>query len=418
MLDLARKSGRFFWLTVVGGILVTAALEAEEPQAERKPIVLTAEAAELHRNSLLIDGHNDLPWELRERGSVDFSSFDLAKRQPEIHTDIPRLREGGVGAQFWSVYVPVRYGYQGTALNSTIEQIELVKSMIRRYPNDFALALSTDDIQQIRSTGRIASLIGVEGGHCIENSLGNLEQLYRLGARYMTLTHNDSLSWADAATDREQSGGLNEFGREVVRTMNRLGMLIDLSHVSSATMHAALDESQAPVIFSHSSARAVCDVPRNVPDDVLSRLKELDGVVMVNFYSGFLTPAAAERYNARMALRRQLAEQFDADEVDRRVRAHIQRTPMPRGTIHDVLDHIMHMVEVAGAEHVGIGSDFDGVDSLPEQLEDVSTYPLLTQGMLDRGLTPDQIRGILGENLMRVMQKAEAVAKRLQSEQP
>lgn len=397
---------------------MAASLKADEPKDERKPIVLTDEAAELHRSCLLIDGHNDLPWELRDRGSADFSKLDISQRQDDLHTDIPKLREGGVGAQFWSVYVPVSYGYQGTALNSTIEQIELVKSMIRRYPNDFALALTTDDIEEIRKSGKIASLIGVEGGHCIEDSLGNLENLYRLGARYMTLTHSDTLSWADAATDDEKSGGLNEFGLEVIRNMNRLGMLVDLSHVSTATMHDALDESKAPVIFSHSSAQAVCDVPRNVPDDVLKRIKELDGVVMVNFYSGFIVPEAGERYKARMELRRKLEQEYDTDEVDRRVRAHIQRTPMPSGTIHDVLDHIMHMVEVAGAEHVGIGSDFDGVDSLPKQLENVSTYPLLTQGMLDRGLTADQIRLILGENVMRVMRKAEAVAKELQAEEP
>jgi membrane dipeptidase len=401
---------------VLGGAMTAERTWGAEPSSERPPIVLTDEAEELHRSCLLIDGHNDLPWELRERGSVDFSKLDISQLQPELHTDIPRLRKGGMGAQFWSVYVPVSYGYQGTALGSTIEQIELVKNMVSRYPNDFALAMTTDEIRKVRETGRIASLIGVEGGHCIEESLSNLENLYNLGARYMTLTHSDSLSWADAATDDEKNGGLSEFGREVVRTMNRLGMLVDLSHVSPATMHDALDESKAPVIFSHSSARAVADVARNVPDDVLLRLKELDGVVMVNFYSGFVVPEAGDIYKQRMELRRQLQKEYDADEVDRRVRAFVQRTAMPRGSIHDVLDHIMHMVEVAGAEHVGIGSDFDGIQSVPVQLEDVSTYPLLTQGMLDRGLTPDQIRGILGENLMRVMEKTEQVARDLQSQ--
>lgn len=386
-------------------------LEPEEgPKVARKPIVVTDEARELHFSSLLIDGHNDLPWEIRKNGSSDFSKLDISKRQPRIHTDIPRLREGGIGAQFWSVYVPVEFGYQGTALGSTIEQIQLVKTMIARYPNEFELALTTNDIERIHAAGRIASLIGVEGGHCIEESLGNLRNLYNLGARYMTLTHNDTLSWADSATDDARNEGLNEFGREVVRSMNAMGMLIDLSHVSDKTMHDVLDESTAPVIFSHSSARQVADVSRNVPDDVLVRIKELDGVVMVNFYSGFLVPEAVKIYNERIAIGRRLRGKVDKPEIDRQVARFLSENPMPRGSIHDVLDHIEHIAKVAGPEHVGIGSDYDGIGSTPEQLEDVSTYPLLTQGMLDRGFTPDQIRGILGGNLMRVMRKGEAVA--------
>jgi membrane dipeptidase len=249
-------------------------------KVQRTPIVLTDAARELQRRSLVIDGHNDLPWEIRTQGSSDFSKLDISQPQPKLHTDIPRLRKGGVGAQFWSVWVPVDLGYKGQALATTLEQIELVKLMLGRYPDTFELALSTGDIDRIHADGKIASLIGVEGGHCIEESLGTLRKLYELGGRYMTLTHTDTLSWADSGTDEAKSGGLSPFGEEVVRTMNELGMMVDLSHVSPETMHDALNVTTAPVIFSHSSARAVADHPRNVPDDVLKRLKEKDGVVV------------------------------------------------------------------------------------------------------------------------------------------
>ncbi len=250
----------------------------------------------------------------------------------------------------------------------------------------------------------------MEGGHCIEESLGSLRKLHELGARYMTLTHGDTISWADSGTDEERNGGLTEFGRGVIREMNRLGMMVDISHVSIDVMHQAIDTSSAPVIFSHSSARAVADHPRNVPDAVLLRLPEKDGVVMVNFFSAFVVPAAVDNYATLFKLRRKLrAGGLDEDAVDARVSKWRAQNRMPRGTIHDLLDHIDHIAEVAGVEHVGIGSDFDGVSVLPEGLEDVSCYPRITQGMIDRGYTPDQIRGVLGGNLLRVMRKAEAV---------
>jgi membrane dipeptidase len=406
---------RIAWLLLILFAMGATSFCTADEQAsnvERKPIVLSDAARELHRRSLVVDGHNDLPWEIRTQGSSDFSKIDISQPQPKLHTDIPRLREGGVGAQFWSVWVPVDLGYKGQALATTLEQIELVKLMLTHYPETFELALSTSDIERAHADGKIASLIGVEGGHCIEESLGTLRNLYELGARYMTLTHTDTLSWADSGTDEAKSGGLSPFGEEVVRTMNELGMMVDLSHVSPETMHDALDVTTAPVIFSHSSARAVADHPRNVPDDVLKRLKEKDGVVMVNFFSGFIVPEATNITKEGMALERKLrAEIDDADRRRQEMRRWFRQHPYPRGTIHDLLDHIDHIAEVAGVEHVGLGSDFDGISVVPEQLEDVSYFPYITQGLLDRGYSEAQIQGILGGNLMRVFRDVEAAAK-------
>ena len=378
---------------------------------ERPPVVLTDEARELHASLLLIDGHNDLPWELR--GRVD--ETDIAVPQKRLHTDIPRLRKGGVGAQFWSVWVPMSTAKRGQALSTTIEQIELVKAMIDRYPDVFELALTADDIERIHQSGRIASLIGMEGGHSIEGSLNVLRQLYGMGARYMTLTHSDSLDWVDSGTDEPKCGGLSPFGEDVVREMNRLGMMVDLSHVSPEAMKAALAVTAAPVIFSHSSARAVSDHPRNVPDDVLKLTAENGGVVMVNFFSAFIVPDAAKRDVERMAYRRkvdrELAKEDEIEAAMRRWDAEHGRGG--RGTIHTLIDHIDHIVKVAGIDHVGLGSDYDGISKLPAQLEDVSTYPYITQALLDRGYTPEQIRKVLGGNLLRVMRGAEETARRL-----
>ena len=399
-------------LFTLDNISVCSAAE-DEKQAERAPVVLTDRARELHRRSLVVDGHNDLPWEVRTQGESNFGKLDIAQPQPTLHTDIPRLRQGGVGAQFWSVWVPVDLGYKGEALATTLEQIELVKAMIARYPDTFGLALSTADIERIHGEGKIASLIGVEGGHCIEESLSVLRKLYELGARYMTLTHTDTLSWADAGTDEARHSGLTPFGEDVVRTMNELGMLVDLSHVSPETMHDTLNITTAPVICSHSSSRAVADHPRNVPDDVLKRLKEKDGVVMVNFFSGFIVPEATAITKDGMAEQRRLqAELDDPERVRREMRRWQRRHPYPRGTIHVLLDHIDHIAKVAGVEHVGLGSDYDGISVLPEQLDDVSYYPYITQGLLDRGYTESQIQAILGGNLMRVFRAAEAAAKK------
>lgn len=393
-------------LLVIACAMSTTARAADDPP----PVVVTDQARALHARSLVIDGHNDMPWELRKQGSSDFSKLDIAQPQQSLQTDIPRLRAGGVGAQFWSVWVPVDLGYRGEALATTLEQIELVKGMIRHYPDSFELALSTEDIERIHQEGKIASLIGVEGGHCIQDSLNALHKLYDLGARYMTLTHTDSLSWADSATDDAKNGGLTPFGEEVVRTMNELGMLVDLSHVSAETMNDAMDASAVPVIFSHSSARAVADHPRNVPDQVLKRIGAEDGVVMVNFFSGFIVPASVKTSLDGMLYQQQLRRTEDPATIDAKMLQWRETHPYPRGTIHDLLDHIDHIAQVAGPEHVGLGSDFDGVSVLPTQLDDVSCYPNITQGLLDRGYSEEQIQGILGGNLMRVFRAAEDYA--------
>ncbi|MGD9633724.1 MAG: dipeptidase, partial [Pirellulales bacterium] len=357
------------------------------------------------------------PWEIRTQAGGDFSTLDISAPQKSLQTDIPRLRQGGLGAQFWSVWVPVDLGYKGEALATTLEQIELVKRMIARYPDTFELALSTGDIERIHRQGKIASLIGVEGGHCIQESLAALEKLYDLGARYMTLTHTDTLSWADSGTDDAKNGGLTPFGEEVVRTMNRLGMLVDISHVSADTMHDTLDVSAVPVIFSHSSARAVADHPRNVPDDVLKRIHEKDGVVMVNFFSGFIVPSAVKASLDGMRYE-QMLRRTDPSSVEDKMAQWRAKNSYSRGTIHDLLDHIEHIAEVAGVEHVGLGSDYDGISVLPLQLDDVSSYPYITQGLLDRGYTDEQIQGILGGNLMRVFGKAEAYAAKQRDAKP
>lgn len=392
--------------------------EEAKTRAERKPIVLTEAARMLHRRSLVVDGHNDMPWEIRKQGGSNFDKLDIAKRQATLQTDIPKLREGGVGAQFWSVWVPVEAGYRGEALATTLEQIELVKAMVEKYPDTFELAYSAGDITRIHAEGKIASLIGVEGGHSIEESLAVLEKLYKLGARYMTLTHTDTLSWADSGTDEARHGGLTPFGELVVRKMNELGMLVDLSHVSTETMHDALNVSIAPVIFSHSSARAVADHPRNVPDDVLKRIREKDGVIMVNFYSGFIVPDAVQTVVEGMNYSRKLRQVDKLSDVDveREMRRWRSARPYSRGTVHDLLDHIDHIAKVAGVEHVGLGSDYDGVSVLPEQLEDASSYPYITQGLVDRGYTETEIQGILGRNLIRVFREAEAVAAKVPAE--
>ncbi|MDG2129927.1 MAG: dipeptidase [Fuerstiella sp.] len=350
--------------------------------AARPTVVLTDEARTVHSSGMLFDGHNDLPWELRKSGNSSFDQVDIARNQPRQHTDIPRLRRGGVKAQFWSVYVSADTMLTGDALLQTMQQIDIVDRMIKRYPQTFEFASSAAEIERIVKSGKIASMMGVEGGHSIEGSLGNLQRLYDRGCRYMTLTHSRNLPWADSATDDAKHGGLTAFGKEVVREMNRLGMLVDLSHVSPDVMHQAIDISTAPVIFSHSSALTINDHPRNVPDDVLRRMSKNGGVVMVNFFSKYVIPTAQRNENENA-----------------------------RGTIHDVVDHIHHIATVAGVDHVGIGSDFDGVPRLPEQLEDVSTYPLITQELLNRGYTKSDIHKILGGNVLRALRGAEEVAK-------
>lgn len=379
--------------------------------------VVSPEARRIHEQGFVWDGHNDLPWAIRTTSGRRFAEIDIAKPQPDLHTDIPRLKEGNVGAQFWSVFVPVSTIAAGTAFRTTVEQIELVHEMVETYPDAFALATNSSEIERAIADGKIASLIGMEGGHSIENSLAKLQQLYELGARYMTLTHADTLDWVDAATDDAEHGGLNAFGVEVVHTMNRIGMLVDISHVSPDTMQDVLDHSKAPIIFSHSSAKNVADHPRNVPDDILRQLPENGGIVMVNFFSGFVEPDAARILQEMFDIRRELEQKYpDDDESFRRQYRRWQAEhPYPAGDANTVVDHIVHIANVAGIDHVGIGSDYDGVGKLPVGLEDVSTYPVLTQLLMDRGYTAEDIHKIMSGNMMRVLKAAESVSIRLQS---
>jgi membrane dipeptidase len=378
---------------------------------------LLARAKALHKQVPLIDGHNDYPWALREKAARDMSKLDIARPQPSIMTDIERLRSGGVGGQFWSVYVPVELTGQ-TAVTATLEEIDTVYQMIRRYPETFELALTADDVERIFKKGKIASLIGMEGGHSIDNSLAALRMFHRLGARYMTLTHTKNTPWADSATDDPKSNGLSPFGEEVVREMNWLGMLVDLSHVSPDTMADAIRVSAAPVIFSHSSARALNDVPRNVPDNILQLLPKTGGVVMVTFVPGFLSPKVAAWNKLQTAEQTRLTAQFpnDANAVKNGVDAWTKANPAPPALLTEAADHIDHIRKVAGIDHIGLGGDFDGITAVVKGLEDVSTYPALTAELLRRGYKDEEVKKILGLNILRVVREAERVSKKLQSE--
>jgi membrane dipeptidase len=367
-------------------LLCAAALDAQTD--------LLARARAIHKQVPLIDGHNDYPWALRGLDpGRDFNSAEISKPVPKLMTDIPRLRQGGVGGQFWSVYVPSTM--QGKeAVRATLEQIDIVHRMTRRWPEAFEMAYTAADVERAFKAGRIGSLIGMEGGHSIDSSLATLRMLFALGARYMTLTHSANVPWADASPGPATLGGLSKFGEEVVREMNRLGMLVDLSHVSPDTMEDALRVSEAPVIFSHSSAKAICNVHRNVPDNVLELVKKNGGVVMVTFVPGFISQAVAD-YDAKPA-----AERGNA--------------PSPKATLSQVADHIDHIRKVAGIDHIGLGGDFDGISSVIVGLEDVSTYPALSAELLKRGYSDDDVKKILGLNVLRVMRQAEKVAAGLQ----
>jgi membrane dipeptidase len=365
-------------------------------------------ARDLLRRFPLIDGHNDLPWALRDRAAP----VDLAEPVAGTHTDLPRLAAGGVGAQFWSVFVPASIPGD-TAVTTVLEQIDLAHRMIAAYPQGLELALTAADVERIFASGRVASLLGAEGGHSIAGSLGVLRMLYALGVRYMTLTHNANVGWADSATDQRAAGGLTDFGRDVVREMQRLGMLVDLSHVSPDTMHDTLDVVAAPVIFSHSSARAVCDNPRNVPDEVLARLPGNGGVCMVTFVPAFVSQECAD-WLADLkaeAVRRGL-DPRDLHLVQR-IRPEWEAAhPLPQATLAQVADHIEHVRQVAGVEHVGLGGDFDGTPDVTVGLEDVSAYPALFAELLARGWTEPDCAALAGGNLLRVLRAAESFAAR------
>jgi membrane dipeptidase len=354
----------------------------------------------------LIDGHNDLPWVLREQYAGDLAEADLTTRLPKTHTDIPRLVEGGVGGQFWSVWVPPSLAGDA-AVTAVLEQVDLVHRIIARYPGRFQLALTADDVDAAFRAGRIASLLGAEGGHSIGNSLGVLRALHALGVRYMTLTHNDNVGWADSATDVPDTGGLSDFGRAVVAEMQRLGMLVDLSHVSVGTMQAALDVATAPVIFSHSSARAVCDNPRNVPDEVLTRLAANGGVCMVTFVPFFVSPECSEwQQGLRASAVARGHDPFDLAAVFALLPEYEQTHPMPAATIAQVADHIDHVRTVAGLDHVGLGGDFDGTPVTPVGLHDVSRYPALFAELQRRHWSEADLKSLAGANTLRVLRAA------------
>lgn len=371
----------------------------------------------------LIDGHNDVPWGLRHRADNNWDRIGFDKSteglEKPMHTDIPRLRKGGVGGQFWSVYVPVSLE-RDEAVRVTLEQIDVVHRLSDHWPQHFEVALTAADIVRIHKGGRIASLIGMEGGHSIGNSLAVLRMMYAAGARYMTLTHWKNTDWADAATDTPRHGGLSDFGRDVVREMNRLGMLVDLSHVSAETMRDALEVAEAPVIFSHSGALSICGHPRNVPDDVLKAVAKNGGVVMVDFFSSYtsnevwLWGAARNAEKARL----EVVKIGDPARQEASLTAWKKAHPRPKATLEQVVTHIDHIRTVAGIDHIGVGSDFDGMPDAPVGLEDVSKYPDLFVALMARGYSADDVAKIAGKNVLRALEAAEKAAGRIQKIRP
>ena len=402
-------------------LVAAPALGEAEPTPEER-------VARILKQTPLVDGHNDIPWAYRKRvkgqlSKLDFNS-DLTQAEQPTHTDLSRLRQGMVGGQFWSVYVPIAKpgGSKGDA-SLVLEQMDFVYRLVATFPDHLEIAYTADDVRRIHKTGKIASLMGIEGGHAIENSLGTLRQLYKVGARYMTITHSKSLDWADSATDESRAGGLSPFGREVLREMNRLGMLIDLSHVSAEVMHQALDITEAPVIFSHSSAFAVTPHVRNVPDDVLKRLPANGGVVMITFFPAYVSEATRLHWVKRSDARARIDERIDAGDEDAAQRQQLfdewdEENPAPWPVLSQVADHIDHLRDLIGVEYIGIGGDYDGMPPGPEGLEDVSTYPNLFVELIRRGYSDEDIAAIAGENVLRAMAETERVASALQARRP
>jgi membrane dipeptidase len=380
------------------------------------PAAPPARISALLERQPVLDGHNDLLWAARDEVGYDFDRLDLAAGTTSTHTDIPRLRRGGVGAQFWSVFVPASLS-GNDAVSATLEQIDAGHQMVRRYAAELAFARTADEVEAAWSSGRIASLLGAEGGHSINCSLAILRMLHVLGVRYLTLTHNTNVPWADSATDDPAVGGLSPFGVEVVREMNRIGMLVDLSHVSADTMRDALRESEVPVVFSHSSARAVCDSPRNAPDDVLESLRDNGGVCMVTFVPKFVNPAAADWHAQAVAeAAAQGIRQADAAAFSPFYREYRVRHPEPPATLEDVVRHCEHIREVAGIDHIGVGGDYDGVEVLPQGMEDVTAYPRLLQALAERGWSDTDLGKLTSGNILRVMRDAEAGARALRAQ--
>lgn len=403
-------------LTTVAAALIAGPVMAQTADGDGE-----ARARRILEQTPLIDGHNDLPWALRQQHGNDPHAVDLTTNldaTTALHTDIPRLRAGGVGGQFWSVYVPASLE-PVEAAKATFEQIDTVKRLVAAHPDVFELATTADDVERIHASGKIASLIGMEGGYSIDDSLGLLREFHDAGARYMTLTHSRTTTWADSATDAPKWGGLNAFGEEVVREMNRIGMMVDLSHVSEETMVDAMRVSDAPVIFSHSSARAVTDHPRNVPDAVLRQMAEDGGVVMVTFVPGFVNAAEGDWVKAITAEAQRLGLDLSAGgEPPEAIRPWLAANPRPVATLQNVVAHIQHVRDVAGIDHVGLGGDFDGVGSLPEGVEGVDAYPRILAALMANGWSEADIRKLAGENVLRVMRAVEAVAAARGGERP
>ncbi len=398
-------------------LVLCAAVAA--PLHAQSDAALLRRALRLHRAVPMVDGHNDLAESVVGRYRSSWDSANIALPDTELMTDIPRLRAGGVGAQFWSIWVSPGAGARRGSLRLTLEQIDLLDQMVARWPRTFALARSAADITRIHRQHRIAALLGVEGGHSMENSLGVLRELYALGVRYMTLTWNNGQAWADANSDTVRANGLSPFGREVVREMNRLGMLVDLAHVSDSTMVQAMRVSAAPVIFSHSSARALTNVPRNVPDDILQMVRANGGIVMVNFNCGFVDSVRARYDDLQAARVRELRAQFGTDTAGLRAAVsawNAANPPPPPPGLGAVADHIDHIRAVAGIDHVGYGSDFDGIDCAPQGLTDVSMFPRLTAELLRRGYSDRDVEKVIGLNFLRVFRQAERVAARARRE--
>jgi membrane dipeptidase len=412
-------------MTAKAALLLVAAMILAAPAAAQgiDPKV-QARIDRVLKATPLIDGHNDIAEQLRENYHLKVeglaSGTDTWKPQP-LMTDMARLHEGHLGAQFWSVYIPSEVTGDA-AIRETIEQIDLVKRMIKAYPKDLALALTADDIVRIHKTGKVASLIGIEGGHQIGGSLAALRQFYDLGARYMTLTHFKNNEFADSATDDPKWHGINDFGRTVIHEMNRLGMLVDLSHVSPETMRAALAVTKAPVVFTHSDARALADHPRNVPDDVLKLVAANGGVVMVNFYMGHLSPAFIQ-WSADKAAEDARVKSLYSGQPERRdaaMKPWLAAHPAPKAGVGLIADHIEHVANVAGYDHVGIGGDLDGIgiDEAPAGMNSVAGYPLLFAELIRRGWSGRDLAKLAGGNVLRVMRQAEAVAASMKNEPP
>ena len=376
-----------------------------------EPIQVSQQALELHRESLVFDAHNNLVASLLRQKGVAFESIDLTRFQPGLQTDLPRLRQGGLGAEFFATYVSPDSVKKGTAVRETLEQIDKLKQLLRRYPDEWELASSTDDIVRLHKEHKLAGLIAIENGNAIDGSLAILRSYQQAGVRCMALTHDDTHSWADAALDKAKHRGLSDFGEQVVAEMNRLGMVIDLSHASDETIRDTLAISRAPDVFSHSGAYQIGPHPRNVSDEILRLVAKNDGVVQVNFFAGFLTAKTVAAYQQRSQSAYELRKTFRTDEqYQLALQQWLKEHPLPTTTVADVADHIAHIIEVAGVDHVGLGSNFDGIVSVPQDLDDVSCFPRVTQELLNRDYTPEQIRKILGQNMLRVIREVEQAA--------